>query len=190
MIQSLGKNLTKSLTVVELGIPSGGLDVFLRELGWKYGIGSFQNDFGESLNVQWDLLAGRVELTQITQGFRFPIAGHFGWTRLGPRKCLALGPQTISTRSQFFGVGRGDYGGPGSGSAGWHPESPLNQFELSPDLPVDLRAAAVSRFTPPWRRPSLGSFKQVPVTVCSRLGYPSIHDSMSDSLPAAGPSRR
>ena len=42
LMQSLGEDLGKSLTVVEVGVPSGGLDLFLRELGWKYELGSFQ----------------------------------------------------------------------------------------------------------------------------------------------------
>ena len=46
LIQSLGKSLSKSLTVVALGVPGGGLDVFLRQLGWKYEVGSFLNDRG------------------------------------------------------------------------------------------------------------------------------------------------
>ena len=58
----------QEFTVVEL-VP-GGLDVSF--VNWKYEVGSFLNDRGESLRVQWDLLGGRVELTQTF----FPLLWH------------------------------------------------------------------------------------------------------------------
>ena len=188
--QSLGKNLTKSLTVVELGIPSGGLDVFLRELGWKYGIGSFQNDFGESLNVQWDLLAGRVELTQITQGFRFPLLGTLDGHDWARESVLHLVLKQSPRGLNFSVLAGGTTVARGEWLSGLAPRSPLNQFELMPDLPVDLRAAAVFPIHTPvaeaisWLVPAGSHDSLLPTGVSFN------HDSMSDSLPAAGPSRR
>ena len=92
VIQFLGNQLDKSLTVVELGVPGGGMDVFLRQLGWKYEVGSFLNEQGESLRVQWDLLGGRVTDPNHPR-LPVPLAGHLGRSQLGPRKCDAFGAQ-------------------------------------------------------------------------------------------------
>ena len=51
-------------------------------------------------------------------------------------------------------------------------ESPLNQFVLSPDMPLDLGRLRFFPLTHRWQMPSHGWFRPVPVTAFSRLGYP------------------
>ena len=190
LIQSLGKNLGKSLTVVELGVPSGGLDLFLRELGWKYELGSFQNDRGESLGVRWDLQAGRVELTQVTQGFQFPLLGTLDGHDWARESVLHLILKQSSQGLNFSVLVGGNTVARGEWLSGVAPKSPLDRFVLMPDMPLDLRAAAVFPFDTPvadalsWLVQAGSRDGILPAGVS--LG----HDLKSDSLPAAGAPRR
>ena len=190
-MQSLGeRNLGKSLTVVEVGIPSGGLDLFLRELGWKYELGSFQNDRGESLGVRWDLLAGRVELTQVTQGFEFPLLGTLDGHDWARESVLHLVLKQSSQGLNFSVLVGGNTVARGDWLSGLAPKSPLDRFVLMPDMPLDLRAAAVFPFDTPvadalsWLVHAGSRDGILPAGVS--LG----HDLKPDSLPAAGAPRR
>ena len=191
LMQPLGeRNLGKSLTVVEVGVPSGGLDLFLRELGWKYELGSFQNDRGESLGVRWDLQAGRVELTQVTQGFEFPLLGTLDGHDWARESVLHLVLKQSSQGLNFSVLVGGNTVARGDWLSGLAPKSPLDRFVLMPDMPLDLRAAAVFPFDTPvadalsWLVQAGSRDGILPAGVS--LG----HDLKSDSLPAAGAPRR
>ena len=190
VIQSLGNQLDKSLTVVELGIPSGGLDVFLRQLGWKYEVGSFLNDRGESLRVQWDLLAGRVELTQITQGFQFPLLGILdghNWARESVMHLVLKQSSRGLNISVFVGgntVARAEW------LSGVASESPLDQFVLSPDMPLDLRAAAVFPFDTPVDEALSWLVRAGSQDGLRPAGVSLKHDFKSNSVPALVATRR
>ena len=190
LIQSLGNSLGKSLTVVELGVPGGGLDVFLRQLGWKYEVGSFLNDRGESLRVQWDLLGGRVELTQTTQSFQFPLLGILdghNWARESVMHLVLKQSSRGLNFSVFVGgntVARGEW------LSGVASESPLNQFVLSPDMPLDLRAAAVFPFDTPVEEALSWLVQAGSRDGLRPAGVSLRHDPKPDSVSAAGAPRR
>ena len=140
--------------------------------------------------MQWDLLAGRVELTQITQGFRFPLLGTLDGHDWARESVLHLVLKQSPRGLNFSVLAGGTTVARGEWLSGLAPRSPLNQFELMPDLPVDLRAAAVFPIHTPvaeaisWLVPAGSHDSLLPA------GVSFDHDSMSDSLPAAGPSRR
>ncbi len=190
LIQIFGSDMAKSTTVVEIGVPSGGLDFFLRDLGWKYNLGSFKNEHGESLNVRWDLLAGRVELTQITQGFQFPLLGILDGHNWSRESVFHLVLQQSSHGLNFSVLVGGNTVARGDWLSGVAPKSPLDRFVLMPDMPLDLRAAAVFPFDTPvadalsWLVQAGSRDGILPAGVS--LG----HDLKSDSLPAAGAPRR
>ena len=190
VIQPLGNKLGKSLTVVELGVPSGGLDMFLRELGWKYKVGSFQNDRGESLQVQWDLLGGRVELTQISQGFQFPLLGILEGQNWARESVLHLVLQQSSRGLNFSVFVGGNSVARGEWLSGVASESPLDQFVLMPDMPLDLRAAAVFPFDTPVVEALSWLVEAGSHDGLRPAGVSLEHDFESVPVPAAGASRR
>ena len=190
LIQSFGNNMDKSTTVVELGVPSGGLDVFLRELGWKYNLGSFKNDHGESLNVRWDLLAGRVELTQTTQGFQFPLLGILEGHNWSRESVFHLVLQQSSQGLNISVLVGGETVARGEWLSGVAPKSPLDRLELLPDLPLDLRAAAVFPFETPVREAISWLVQAGSHDGLLPAGVSLGHDFESDSLPPSGAPRR
>ena len=190
LIQSLGKSLSKSLTVVELGVPGGGLDVFLRQLGWKYEVGSFLNDRGESLRVQWDLLGGRVELTQTAQGFQFPLLGILDGHNWARESVMHLVLKQSSRGLNFSVLVGGNTVARGEWLSGVASESPLNQFVLSPDMPLDLRAAAVFPFDTPVEEALSWLVQAGSRDGLRPAGVSLSHDPKPDSVSAAGAPRR
>ena len=190
-MQSLGeRNLGKSLTVVEVGVPSGGLDLFLRDLGWKYELGSFQNDRGESLDVRWDLQAGRVELTQVTQGFEFPLLGTLDGHDWARESVLHLVLKQSSQGLNFSVLVGGNTVARGEWLSGVASESPLNQFVLSPDMPLDLRAAAVFPFDTPVKEALSWLVQAGFHDGLSPAGVSFHYDLKLDSVPAFAAPRR
>ncbi|MAV55040.1 MAG: hypothetical protein CMJ28_03705 [Phycisphaerae bacterium] len=143
LVQPLGDHVAKSVTVIELGVPSGGLDMFYRQLGWKYEIGSFTNEHGESVDVRWDLWSGHVELSQSAQGFQFPIYGRIPGQNWSRESVVHLVLQQSSRGVTFTALAGGYSVGQVEWLAGVAPRFPLDRFELAPELPMDLRAAGV-----------------------------------------------
>ena len=190
VIQSLGHQLDKSLTVVELGVPSGGLDMFLRQLGWKYEVGSFQNDRGESLQMQWDLLAGRVELIQITQGFQFPLLGILEGQNWARESVLHLVLKQSSRGLNFSVLVGGDTVARGEWLSGVASEAPLDRFVLMPDMPLDLRAAAVFPYETPVEDAISWLVQAGSHDGLRPAGVSLEHDFKLDSVPATGAPRR
>ena len=120
--------------------------------------------------MRWDLQAGRVELTQVTQGFEFPLLGTLDGHDWARESVLHLVLKQSSQGLNFSVLVGGNTVARGDWLSGLAPKSPLDRFVLMPDMPLDLRAAAVFPLTHRWQMPSRGWFRPVPVTAFSGWG--------------------